>query len=44
MKFGLKGLLAIAAVASALVLSGCGEKQADSSKIKVGVWQELKLR
>ena len=37
MKFGLKGLLAIAAVASALVLSGCGEKQADTSKIKVGV-------
>ncbi|CAM2790105.1 MULTISPECIES: MetQ/NlpA family lipoprotein [Vibrio] len=38
MKFGLKGLLAIAAVASSLVLSGCGEKQAaDTSKIKVGV-------
>ncbi|MCG9684365.1 methionine ABC transporter substrate-binding lipoprotein MetQ [Vibrio sp. Isolate23] len=37
MKFGLKGLLAIAAAASALVLSGCGEKQADTSKIKVGV-------
>lgn len=37
MKFNLKGLLAIAAAASALVLSGCGDKAADSSKIKVGV-------
>lgn len=37
MKFNLKGLLAIAAAASALVLSGCGEKEADTSKIKVGV-------
>ncbi|CAK4069149.1 DL-methionine transporter substrate-binding subunit [Vibrio variabilis] len=37
MKFNLKGLLAIAAAASALVLSGCGEKAADNSKIKVGV-------
>jgi D-methionine transport system substrate-binding protein len=37
MKFNLKGLLAIAAAASALVLSGCGEKEADNSKIKVGV-------
>ncbi|WP_038176196.1 MULTISPECIES: methionine ABC transporter substrate-binding lipoprotein MetQ [Vibrio] len=37
MKFSLKGLLAIAAAASALILTGCGEKQADTSKIKVGV-------
>ncbi|UAB69667.1 methionine ABC transporter substrate-binding lipoprotein MetQ [Vibrio sp. SCSIO 43132] len=37
MKFNLKGLLAIAAAASALVLTGCGEKEADTSKIKVGV-------
>ncbi len=37
MKFNLKGLLAIAAAASALILSGCGDKEADTSKIKVGV-------
>lgn len=37
MKFNLKGLLTIAAAASALILTGCGEKQADTSKIKVGV-------
>ncbi|SDI02031.1 D-methionine transport system substrate-binding protein [Vibrio xiamenensis] len=37
MKFTLKGLLAVAAAASALVLSGCGEKAQDNSKIKVGV-------
>ncbi|WP_159738135.1 methionine ABC transporter substrate-binding lipoprotein MetQ [Vibrio atypicus] len=37
MKFRLKGLLAIAAAASALVLSGCGEKEVDTSKVKVGV-------
>ncbi|EGR2797033.1 methionine ABC transporter substrate-binding protein MetQ [Vibrio navarrensis] len=37
MKFSLKGLLTIAAAASALILSGCGEKAADNSKIKVGV-------
>ncbi|KOO02556.1 MetQ/NlpA family lipoprotein [Vibrio nereis] len=37
MKFNLKGLLTIAAAASALVLSGCGEKEVDTSKIKVGV-------
>ncbi|TMX31911.1 MetQ/NlpA family lipoprotein [Vibrio sp. Hep-1b-8] len=37
MKFSLKGILAIAAVASALVLAGCGDKEADTSKIKVGV-------
>ncbi|EEX93072.1 DL-methionine transporter substrate-binding subunit [Vibrio orientalis CIP 102891 = ATCC 33934] len=37
MKFSLKGLLTIAAAASALVLAGCGEKEADTSKVKVGV-------
>lgn len=37
MKFSLKSLLAIAATASALVLTGCGEKAIDNSKIKVGV-------
>ncbi|GMQ47448.1 MetQ/NlpA family lipoprotein [Vibrio sp. 10N] len=37
MKFNVKNLLAIAAAASALILSGCGEKEADTSKIKVGV-------
>ncbi|NVD07286.1 MetQ/NlpA family lipoprotein [Vibrio sp. JPW-9-11-11] len=37
MKFSLKGLVAIAAAASALVLSGCGDQAADTSKIKVGV-------
>ncbi|CAM3600290.1 D-methionine-binding lipoprotein MetQ precursor [Vibrio aerogenes CECT 7868] len=37
MKFNLKGLLAIITAASALVLSGCGEKTADTQKIKVGV-------
>jgi D-methionine transport system substrate-binding protein len=37
MKFSLKGILAIAAATSALVLSGCGEKEVDTSKIKVGV-------
>ncbi|MEZ8101510.1 MetQ/NlpA family lipoprotein [Vibrio bivalvicida] len=37
MKFSFKGLLTIAAAASALVLAGCGEKEADTSKIKVGV-------
>ncbi|MFA0440404.1 DL-methionine transporter substrate-binding subunit [Vibrio sp. 10N.286.49.C2] len=37
MKFNLKGLLAIAAAASALVLSGCGEKEVDTNSIKVGV-------
>lgn len=37
MKFSLKGLLTIAAAASALVLAGCGDKEADTSKIKVGV-------
>ncbi|MEF1291992.1 MetQ/NlpA family lipoprotein, partial [Vibrio sp. M260118] len=36
-KFSLKGLLTIAAAASALVLAGCGDKEADTSKIKVGV-------
>lgn len=37
MKFNVKGLLAIAVAASALILSGCGEKEVDTSKIKVGV-------
>ncbi|GAB2654770.1 MetQ/NlpA family lipoprotein [Vibrio panuliri] len=37
MKFGFKSLIALVAVASALVLSGCGEKEVDNSKIKVGV-------
>ncbi len=37
MKFSLKGLLAIAATASALVLTGCGDDAQDNSKIKVGV-------
>ncbi|TFH89805.1 MetQ/NlpA family lipoprotein [Vibrio ouci] len=37
MKFSLKGLLTIAAAASALVLAGCGEKDVDTSKVKVGV-------
>ncbi|MCL9773267.1 MetQ/NlpA family lipoprotein [Vibrio methylphosphonaticus] len=37
MKFNVKGLLAIAAAASALVLSGCGDKEVDTNSIKVGV-------
>ncbi|NUW71484.1 MetQ/NlpA family lipoprotein [Vibrio mediterranei] len=37
MKFNVKNLLAIATAASALVLAGCGEKEADTNKIKVGV-------
>ncbi|MBD1555814.1 MetQ/NlpA family lipoprotein [Vibrio sp. S9_S30] len=37
MKYNLKSLLAVAAAASALVLTGCGEKEVDTSKIKVGV-------
>ncbi|MCG3766154.1 MetQ/NlpA family lipoprotein [Vibrio cincinnatiensis] len=37
MKWNLKGLLAITAAASALVLSGCGEKSVDMNRIKVGV-------
>ncbi|WP_456296062.1 MetQ/NlpA family lipoprotein [Vibrio sp. AK197] len=37
MKFSLKGFLAIAATASALVLTGCGDDAQDNSKIKVGV-------
>ncbi|WCE29055.1 MetQ/NlpA family lipoprotein [Vibrio sp. SCSIO 43137] len=37
MKFSLKKLLAVTTAASALILAGCGEKQADTSKIKVGV-------
>ncbi|KLV08525.1 DL-methionine transporter substrate-binding subunit [Photobacterium aquae] len=39
MAFNLKNLFAVAGLASALVLTGCGEKEAavDNSKIKVGV-------
>lgn len=37
MKFSLKGLLTIAAAASALVLAGCGDKTAENNKIKLGV-------
>ncbi|QIA62690.1 MetQ/NlpA family lipoprotein [Vibrio astriarenae] len=37
MKFNLKSLLAIAAAASALALTGCDDKEADLSKVKVGV-------
>ena len=33
MKFSLKGLLTIAAAASALVLAGCGDKEVDTSKV-----------
>lgn len=37
MKYSLRGLLTIAAAASALILAGCGEKAVDTNKIKVGV-------
>ncbi|PWI34376.1 methionine ABC transporter substrate-binding protein MetQ [Vibrio albus] len=37
MTFSLKKLLTIAAAASALILSGCGDKAAETSKIKVAV-------
>ncbi|ADT87795.1 MetQ/NlpA family lipoprotein [Vibrio sp. Vb2880] len=37
MKLSLKGLLTIAAAASALVLAGCGDKAVDNSKVKIGV-------
>ncbi len=37
MKLNLKGLLTIAAAASALVLAGCGDKEVDTSKVKIGV-------
>jgi D-methionine transport system substrate-binding protein len=37
MTFSLKKLLTITAAASALILSGCGDKEADTSKIKVAV-------
>jgi len=37
MKFNLKGLLTIAAAASALVLAGCGDKEVDNNKVKIGV-------
>jgi D-methionine transport system substrate-binding protein len=37
MKFNVKNILAMATAASALVLSGCGDKEVDITKIKVGV-------
>lgn len=37
MKFNLKSLLTIAAAASALILAGCGEKEVDNNKVKIGV-------
>ncbi|MGC9422556.1 MetQ/NlpA family lipoprotein [Vibrio sp.] len=37
MKLNLKGLLAATVAASALVLSGCGEKNVDVNSVKVGV-------
>ena len=39
MAFNLKNLFAVAGLASALVLTGCGEKEAvvDNSKVKIGV-------
>ncbi|EFP97200.1 MetQ/NlpA family lipoprotein [Vibrio caribbeanicus] len=37
MKFNLKSLLALAIASSALVLTGCGDKNADVNTIKVGV-------
>jgi D-methionine transport system substrate-binding protein len=37
MKFNLKNLLALTAVSSALLLTGCGDKNADSNTIKIGV-------
>jgi len=37
MKFSFKGLLTVATAASALVLAGCGDKEVDVNKVKVGV-------
>ncbi|NMV12195.1 methionine ABC transporter membrane-anchored lipoprotein MetQ, partial [Vibrio parahaemolyticus] len=37
MKFSLKGLLTVATAASALALAGCGDKEVDVNKVKVGV-------
>lgn len=37
MKFSLKSLAVIATAASTLILAGCGDKEVDSSKIKIGV-------
>ncbi len=37
MKLNLKSLLTIAAAASTLVLAGCGDKEVDTSKVKIGV-------
>ena len=36
-KFGIKGILATPVAATALVLAGCGDKQNNANKIKVGV-------
>ncbi|OBT06533.1 DL-methionine transporter substrate-binding subunit [Vibrio sp. UCD-FRSSP16_10] len=37
MKFNLKHIFAVAVTASALILSGCGDKEQDQNTIKVGV-------
>jgi len=37
MKFSLKNLLITTTAASALILAGCGDKEVDSNKIKIGV-------
>jgi len=37
MRLNLKSLLTIAAAASTLILAGCGDKEADTSKVKIGV-------
>lgn len=37
MNFSLKKIVTLATAATALVLSGCGDKEADSNKIKIGV-------
>jgi D-methionine transport system substrate-binding protein len=37
MKFSLKNIVTIVTAASALILVGCGDKETDTSKIKIGV-------
>ncbi|GAD81067.1 MetQ/NlpA family lipoprotein [Vibrio ezurae] len=37
MKFNLKQIFTVAVAASALILAGCGDKEQDSNKIKLGV-------
>ncbi len=37
MAINLKSILAVAGIASALVLTGCGDKEAEANKIKIGV-------